>query len=830
MTEYLLSEDLLSNNGSSYQTGAMTIYAKSLDNADISNSFQNNFLSSTRDTFACKFQQQNYGNMRNDQDGLYYRRERSPASLHSMQDFRPRSFYNYHPRHGQASYSHSNYNGRCGSPMSIRSIDSTASMSAMDIIFAFKNRKFNEHERTLIKQAYNKHLKNYHRRKVEKRRKQNRFFKNRRKSGDDSGEMGSDSSICSNDGKSTRTTVYKDDISAYKPTKTNLTNLQTINNERPLYKDCTENIKQNYFKNMLTINPAPQIHKSTEKVCLMKDRFQKGFVFPSQRFHSSIASCSSEVSKSNINKDYRPHIQNEIYERQSNQDSESDQEEIISQISTVERNFNNDISNKRQKTLDNLHKNPVKKCKLSKHEIQGLDNCNVTDKNYQNSFIFAKPQIPVKKSTTVNNKNLNPEILISKSPQLPVDVISMKYNKPQSTEQAEDVNNLEKENNNNMDSKESQPNDVSMRPSFIKRKLFTQRLDIAENKTTRDTSLNVSPQIKGKLKDTGEKNKTRKLTSSQSCLSRDVIEDNNIRDLIHKIVPADRLNQTNSTNQTGTFNKNCQLDSNEKWDVNSVISFCNTNDGSDTYTDEEILESMKKNITKKPICKPQVQSKLKYNCSIVLDKLQVPTSTKTTNVPKKQNTLTGNKGKKIEKKPSPPGKSFWDIESESDFENHELPRNLNYPKINITPIKNTANDKNRETVEIHTRTTLATKAKRTIKKPAKYVELYDVEVPEKPRGKKRKIISDSLQDTSNISNISLRSGKLVKNAEENNQPKGLSKTVALISHRTLRPRRQDKTKPLRTKKVSINKQNEVSGEFNISIQSLRSRTKRNNKH
>lgn len=55
----------------------------------------------------------------NQEHNMYYRRETSPMSLKSFRDSRPQSFRNYP---GGISSHRSVYNGRSGSPMSMRSI------------------------------------------------------------------------------------------------------------------------------------------------------------------------------------------------------------------------------------------------------------------------------------------------------------------------------------------------------------------------------------------------------------------------------------------------------------------------------------------------------------------------------------------------------------------------------------------------------------------------------------------------------------------------------------------------------------------------------------
>lgn len=82
----------------------------------------------------------------------------------------------------------------------------------------------------------------------------------------------------------------------------------------------------------------------------------------------------------------------------------------------------------------------------------------------------------------------------------------------------------------------------------VKRKLFTQNVDMLSSKTLGD-SVELSPQTKV---DNKEKNKVRRIVTTQSCLYRNVSEEEeNVLDLIHKIVPAEQIKATsNKINKT----------------------------------------------------------------------------------------------------------------------------------------------------------------------------------------------------------------------------------------------------------------------------------------
>ncbi|CAK1584424.1 unnamed protein product [Parnassius mnemosyne] len=392
-----------------------------------------------------------------------------------------------------------------------------------------------------------------------------------------------------------------------------------------------------------------------------------------------------------------------------------------------------------------------------------------------------------------------------------------------------DSDNLEKVSANTESMQISQLNDdISMRPSFIKRKLFTQKLDVAENRNISDTSQTSSPQIK--TNGYKERTKTRKLATSQSCLSRDVlVDDNNLLDLIHKIVPADQMNVTNATNKTGGVNRNSQVDPDDKWDVTSVISTCNDNDFSDTYTDEEVFKVEKKSETK-PKNNLQVQTKLTSNCKIVVKNVAQSLKTKTI-PPSKQSSVNTTKG--IIKGSSD---AFWETDFESDLENCEtVPRNLSNSKSNIIVNKSINSDNNCKKPHDVTRkcSALATpKVGATVNNSQRDLKNTNVSAKTNRTPKKKKNVDspDSQQNISNcsIQNRSLRSTRSSKNSEENQKANESSlKTVTLLSHRMGKPKRTGKTKLINTIESPSPKEKDMStSEFNISINSLRSRQKK----
>ncbi|XP_046970437.1 uncharacterized protein LOC124537602 [Vanessa cardui] len=718
-------EDLMPNNVLKYQRDPTAINANS--NFNNTNITGYTFRSNMTSTFNMPhLERQRYGMRGLDNRSMYYRRETSPMSLRSFPDSGIQNFHNSFYTRGMSSQ-RSVFNGRSGSPVSMRSIDSNASVSAADIALAFKNVKFNKYDLRMIKEAYNKFMKNRVRKKIEKRRNLKLFLKgNRKRSGEDSGEQGSDSSISSDDCRSSRTILHKENIprSIHRPLKTHdLSHFRTSIKESDMYKDCTNNIKQNSLRNIVAVSSLSQNHTSQENtentsVVTLKDRFKKGssFLLPSQRFNKSKvmtneASLTNFIPFNNVNKNNHCIATSDVI----NHDTDSDKEEIFSENTrdvTVQKNSNQ--QRKRVLEVEETIASDRKRNKITISPIKGND-CISNNINIQkNDFNFKKPQMPIRK-TSIAKKDQLPEILIAKSRQpltgsieleLPIDKLPEPQNK---LHNPEDRHALELQNKYLLPNTELEPDgsnqaeitynsttDVSMKPSFLKRKLFTQKLDVAESKNMSNDNLAINSPQNTIYSACREKNKVRKLVSSQSCLSRDVGDDN-VLDLIHKIVHPDQMNITAATNKKDFSKSNHE--SNDKWDVASVISMCNNDEGSDTYTDEEIFKNTQNSnkINNKKVnntlltTEKQTTAKCKVNevqdkpknqdkkitpqCKVVIQKLQMKShhcnDKDKLNEPQCQNKRTV----------SSCVKSFWDTDFESDMEERSV---TPWPSRNVT--------------------------------------------------------------------------------------------------------------------------------------------------
>ncbi|CAG9795790.1 unnamed protein product [Diatraea saccharalis] len=729
-------DDLLPSNVYTYQNESTAVCAKG-PNVNTTNitglSFRNNVLPMTMN-MPWNFERQRYSELNFDQRSMSYRRETSPMSMYS--DMRTRNFQQSVYR-GMSSQ-RSMYNGRSGSPMSMRSMDSNSSEIAAFIAMSLKNDKFNRHELNMIKDAYNKFIKGRIRKRYEKRRNMRLFLKGyRRKSGYNSGEQGSESSISSDDCRSTSSAMYKGNMSSCRSTRTNIADFRHNITESNMYKNCSNNFQRKVFKNNFAVPPTNKHHNfnyqklpQNQLNMNQKERFQNSFLLPSQRFNKSVASVPIPESNQNqVNPAYRDPrgIKNNSIQNKNNNNCEtdSDQEEIFSEVTVREKSFHNPLQpsckvseNKRSLALEDNVGSDKKRTKISspakENEAKGKNKSKATVKSVlkednskeicktrqNNDFEFIKPQFPAKKSGAGKFK----EKLISKSAlpltdaiMPPQNTLSKDTNKtPDQSEPiilSSEINqNTDKNIDDQSDTGPHSNSDLSMRPSFIKRKLFSQKLDVTEKKTLSAEVLNVnSPQNNVYSTIQREKNKARKVVTNQSCLNRDVQDDNNLLDLIHKIVPPDQMNVTNMTNKTSLNSKPSQEfdknDEDDKWDVTSIISTCNKDDISETFTDEEIFNDNKKKNDKSK-SEPKKNMKLTKECKLVIERsLEIDRFTKphlpVTKSLQSKNVIDNQKS----------GKSFWDTDFESDLENSapKRSRELKENHIKVSPLQSIKN-------------------------------------------------------------------------------------------------------------------------------------------
>ncbi|CAG9123705.1 unnamed protein product [Plutella xylostella] len=674
--------------------------------------------------------------------GAFSHRETSPTmSLRSL-DLPPRNFQQSFCRSGfaQSSVIGGRDRTRAVSPTaSMISIGSNVSVAASEyIVSALKSMQFNKHEMKNIKDAYNKYVKGRIRKKLTKRRylkqcmkyarqlssddSDDAYTKKRRRQSVDSGELGSDSSCSSNDVTSVRTGVtkkssYSKHKSFKRPTQpgNNSDDSKSVRSEMQefrktiqgstMVKDSTNSLKHDSFRNIFSLGPRSNCNQSNatltaevNKPTTLKERFQSSFLLPSQRFSKSISvqPIAEEQPKNSVKNrklvfrhngtnnyktSTRPmNLKNKNNE--NNNETDSDEENIFSEITDPEKSIlkHPQIHNKRNlnssdesETVYSQNKktklSPPRKESQKENQKEVVQN-NTNQKNHDSDFVFAKPcGLPVRKSVNTKKTEVQLAYNVSADPKNKV---------PTATAQAASVN-VATEHTEVDEQSETIQSDVSSRPSFMKRKLFTQTLDVTENKG-QDTSPGISPQ---KVYDDvmKEKNKTRKLVTNQSCLTRNVNnEDNNLLDLIQKIVPLQNMSVTSNTTQKRDSNLNGDSNVNnnnnkvpeDKWDITAIISTCNNEDMSDTYTDEEIFTVHSK---EKPgqIKKGRSPKALK-KCLVVVEPIPNVKTSNPNGV--KPNTRILQKEKSTPKKNETMPKSlvrqahaFWNCDSESEGPN-----------------------------------------------------------------------------------------------------------------------------------------------------------------
>lgn len=517
----------------------------------------------------------------------------------------------------------------------------------------------------IIKEAYNKFIKRRVRKRIEKRRNLRTFLKGcRRKSGGDSGDQASDSSLSSDDQRSVRSsrTATFNDNSNCGSRRINIMDLRKTIKESRMYRDCTDDLRQNRFPNMLSVPPGrmqENLQPRLNDTSLMSKNssFRHGFLLPSQRFNASqfVApppileepclgpQIINNIVKNGIQNGNRNNIhKNRDYTREPSQERISEQEEIFSEITMIQKNT--DTKSRRKRGLEE-HITPFdrKKNKLSTpankivnpNALKPKQTASKTNnKGNSNDFVFAKPQQPVKKPASVKNTNVKPqevgksksctisskiqtpqivsnlqeqETLISKSQARVEEIISQietlketvypspeklisKSRQPLDLEQQRTLNLTQHNYEKDQHEMTHSTTDVSMRPSFIKRKLFTQKVEETENSGSSESLQTQSPQPNIYSKIQKEKNKARKLVT-QSCLSRDLGDDSNLLDLIHKIVPPDRMNLTTATNKSEIQINKSKPANSDKWDITTIITTNQSEELSDTYTDDEIFKN-----------------------------------------------------------------------------------------------------------------------------------------------------------------------------------------------------------------------------------------------
>lgn len=463
-----------------------------------------------------------------------------------------------------------------------------------------KNNQFNELDVAIIKSAYKVFIKRY---------KQLDF-----------GDQGTDTSLSNDDNdsiRSTRNSIFKENISSVcKSTKAYSTTSQK-SRPKSIYSGRSAHFRQNTKLNIHSLNISSNLPNNSQmekfsNQTLQKDRFQNGHLYPSQRFNRWIAdtAITENMSKAQPTITCGVNMGQKFNENLTvdNLTSKTNHEELFSEI-PVEKNSNRKESCKRKLEEDSSTAMTSKKRpKLS--PIKKITNTKVTQntkvsgKDKTSGFCFVKPSLPVTKTS----KTKTVEKLVSKSADTFVDIAPT----PE-VNIAQDVD--EPVNKSFSEPTENSTNNVSTRPSFIKRKLFTQNLDVAENKNISFDNVNSPVNSSSQLQK--QKNKIRKFVSNQSCLDRDVSQETNVIDLIHKIVTPSQMNSTNQNNVAIHGNKE---EKRNEWDVDLIMSGCQDTQGSDTYTDEDIFEQNAAGCTKENNVESNDKNKkIMKNCQVLIE-------------------------------------------------------------------------------------------------------------------------------------------------------------------------------------------------------------------
>ncbi|KOB79449.1 Uncharacterized protein OBRU01_00074 [Operophtera brumata] len=630
-------------------------------------SFQNNVFTSTLNRpWNNEWQRRAESNC--GQRSIGYRRETSPMSVVSACDARQRNYSRWNDTRGMNSQ-RSVYNGRGGSPVSLRSVE-----------------------------ACNQFYKHKTRKRIEKRRNLKMFLRGYlQKSGHDSGELASDSSISSDDNRTTRGSSHKDK-SCCRSTKTDVSDLRkSIRCDNQL-KDCTGNFKQSSMRSMIggpanisQLNKSsvgsfrstnkkpsstnsmlpPQSRENTnQSSTTLSDRFKNGYSLPVERFNSSIAAstipegAAGKYSETNKHQNAKPSNTEHNVQHKSPQDLNSDDEEISSEIKTTERPAN--LRKRSVERDDNIglpnHKRP-KVASPSKNISKSLKNSTAIEKA-SNYYEFAKPAFPVRRSAAnLKAKDIikarpaemnSTDKLISKSRTLlsdnlmqPPSLPAKKLNPITQPNKVEDIAEPSVISQNTTD--------ASMRQSFIKRKLFTQNMDVTEK--TNEIFDGSSPEKSIYDAIQKDKKKTRKLVTSQCCLSRAIEPEGSvILNLINKFVSDDIMNATTQSNKTVQSKLE---DNDDKWDVSTIIATRNNDENvSDTFTDEDTLDADNRKL--KP--SPKAMENKSDETSNKIVEILPPKVTKV--IQKVLVEKTGTPNKTVQKSV----KTFWDTDFESEAE------------------------------------------------------------------------------------------------------------------------------------------------------------------
>lgn len=335
--------------------------------------------------------------------------------------------------------------------------DCNSIVSAVDIVRALNSIEFNKYELRLIEEAYNKLMKNQTRKRIEKRRKLNLYLKGHRRipGDDDSGEQGSNSSnsdVSSSDDCRYARTFYNSNQNILALNNTNVTREKhdTSNNMVHQNQKCNSVVHKTAHKNIPNTTLKKHLPKGTNS-CLP----------PLQRFNKSVHSHDTQTF---INQ--KKDTQNGDLNYKINQQN------IATDRKKAEITISDDLQDGQQKRFPEHSEAVCFDKKIYKATTSPIKQNNVTNLT-QNDFHSKRPQRRARK-LAINKMEEIPDTIHLDLPQKASD------NRDQ-THNVNPVNSTATDDSSNQTEISQNTTDVSMRPSFFKRNVFTQKLDVAGN-------------------------------------------------------------------------------------------------------------------------------------------------------------------------------------------------------------------------------------------------------------------------------------------------------------------------------------------------------------
>lgn len=279
----------------------------------------------------------------------------------------------------------------------------------------------------------------------------------------------------------------------------------------------------------------------------------------------------------------------------------------------AEENYENEMMVAPLRTnISNLEKNVLvvqDKIKSPEKIISCSERSNLND-------VLGLPKVPNGNSTlrnsTVCAQKEKPKDFVFLKPTLPFKGRSKKsgVNEPVNNNVDEEKEADVEEQSNDQYEMSQCSSDTLTKSSFMRRKLFTQTLDVTENKLNKSTNLITNSPLTNIYSSDTKGAKQRKSNITQPCLKRNIVEESNkskqqnILELVQKIVPPEDIDTIKGRTTKSMPNV-------PKIDVSARIANYDLSNLSDSFTDEENFFVVKKKTTKKKSAASK--NKLKQN-------------------------------------------------------------------------------------------------------------------------------------------------------------------------------------------------------------------------